>query len=179
MSPLVSALVTFLSGLIVAVVTSIVTVRLALRRFYSEKWWERKANAYAAIMESMHHVREHADTHLAFETRAQLPMPTEGEEKLKRELEEAIADLRKHRDVGSFLISDEAVAVLNALFQEFDKSAEIGRERTFFEYLDYRVGALDRSLEEMRCVARKDLSLNQHRLGDRWRALLRRFGRSS
>jgi hypothetical protein len=33
------------SGLPIAVATAWVTVRLALRRFRSEHWWERKANS--------------------------------------------------------------------------------------------------------------------------------------
>lgn len=173
MNPWLSALLSLASALIVAVVTSVLTVRLALRRFYSEKWWERKAAAYAAIIESMHHVREHADTHLAHESPGRLPMPPDGEEKLKKELQDAMADLRKHRDVGSFLISDQATTALNALFQELEKSAQTGIQRTYFEYLDYRVGALDQSLTEMRGIAREDLSLAPRGLRDDWRTLLR------
>jgi len=98
------ALITLISSLLVAIVTAQWTVRLALRRFYSEKWWERKSAAYTAIFESMHHIREHADTHLVFETKAELKMPAEGEERLKNNLMQAMADLRKHRDIGSFVI---------------------------------------------------------------------------
>jgi hypothetical protein len=165
-----------ISAIILAVVTAVVTVRLALRRFYSEKWWERKAGAYAAIMQSMHHVREHADTHLAFETKAQIPMQPEDQEKLKRELQEAMADLRKHRDIGSFVISDEATALLNALFKELEASARIGHERSYFEYLDYRVGALDSALAEMRRIARKDLALTPRGLRHDWEDFVRYLG---
>jgi hypothetical protein len=172
-SPWLTALFSLVSALVVAVVTSLLTVRLALRRFYSEKWWERKAAAYAVIMESMHHVREHADTHLAHETPGQLPLPPGGEEKLKRQLEHSMANLRMHRDVGSLVICDEAIAAINALFGELDESVRVGVEETFLEYLDYRIGALDRSLEEMRRIAREDLSLAP--LGPRhhWHRLLR------
>lgn len=177
MSPWVTAVLSLASALIVAVVTSLLTVRLALGRFYSEKWWERKAAAYAAIIESMHYVREHADSHLAHEERGRIPMPPEGKEKLMLELQNAMASLRKHRDVGGFLISDRATAALNELFLELDKSANIGLQRTFFEYLDYRVGALDRSLEQMRRIAHDDLSLMRRGIRDDWRALLRYFRR--
>lgn len=173
MSPWVTAVLSLASALIVAVVTSLLTVRLALRRFYSEKWWERKAAAYTAIIESMHYVREHADSHLAHAEPGRIPMPPEGEKQLRIELQNAMAALRKHRDVGSFLISDRATAVLNELFLELDKSAQIGVQRSFFEYLDYRVGALDQSLKEMRQIAREDLSLATPGLRGDWRTLLR------
>src|SRR5438094_5124193 len=44
---------TVLSGLFIAAVTSILTVRLALWRFHSEKWWERKAELYSRLMEAL------------------------------------------------------------------------------------------------------------------------------
>ena len=37
-------------GAIIAIVASYITVQLSLRPFYSEKWWEKKAEAYAAIL---------------------------------------------------------------------------------------------------------------------------------
>jgi hypothetical protein len=153
-----TALISLASGLALAVFTSRLTVRLALRRFYSEKWWERKSAAYAAIIESMHHLREHADTNLVFETKDR-KLPPEGEERLDRNLRQAMADLRKHRDIGSFVISEEAMSVLSSLFAELEKSAEIGELKGFIEYLDYRVGAVDQALAKMRDVAKRDLSI--------------------
>jgi hypothetical protein len=146
------------SSLGIAVVTSLVSVRLALRRFYSEKWWERKSASYIAIIESLHHLREHADTHLTFEMK-DLKLPTEGAELLERNLKQAMADLRKHRDIGSFVISEEAMSILNSLFAELDKSVEIGRLKSYVEYLDYRVGAIDETLGQLRGVAKRDLSM--------------------
>lgn len=153
-----TTLISLASALAVAMVTSHLTVRLALRRFYSEKWWERKSAAYAAIIESMHHLREHADTNLTFESRG-ISLPKDGEQELVLKLKQAIADLRKHRDIGSFVISEEAISVLNSLFAELDKSAEIGKLKGFIEYLDYRVGAVDQALANMRNVAKRDLSI--------------------
>jgi hypothetical protein len=149
---------TSLVSLGIAVVTSLLTVRLALRRFYSEKWWERKSAAYTAIIESMHHLREHADTNLVFETKDR-KLPPEGEELLDRNLRQAMADLRKHRDIGSFVISEEAMNVLKSLFAELEKSVKIGQLRSYIEYLDYRVGAVDQALAKMRDVAKRDLSI--------------------
>jgi len=78
---------------------------------------------------------------------------------LDANLQKAMADLRRHRDIRSFVVSPEAIEVLNALFKELDESVRIGQERAWWEYLDHRVGAVDRSLSDMRRVARKDLSL--------------------
>src|SRR5258708_40148272 len=68
----------FFSSVVVAVFTAVVTVRLALRRFYAEKSWERKSVAYGAVLEALHHVRNHADTNLTFSIRGkELPPPRE------------------------------------------------------------------------------------------------------
>ena len=41
------------TGLVLAIVTSFVTVRLSLKSFVSQRWWERKAEAYSKIMEQL------------------------------------------------------------------------------------------------------------------------------
>jgi hypothetical protein len=143
------------SSLIVAIVTAALTVRLALRRFYSEKWWERKAAAYTAIIEALHHVREHADTNLVF-TKHDRELPTDGAARLEQNMQKAMAELRKHRDVGSLVVSQDAVAALNRLFFKLDRATQ---GVTWLEHLEMKVPELDESLEEMRQIARKDLSL--------------------
>ncbi len=53
-------------GIVVAIVSARVTVSLALRRFYAEKWWERKWEAYTGIINALHHMKNYDDHHLAF-----------------------------------------------------------------------------------------------------------------
>ena len=143
------------SGIVVAVVTSLLTVRLALKRFYSEKWWERTSAAYGGIIEALHHVREHAHTNLVFSVRGK-DLPPEGDKLLTQKLQEAMADLRKHRDIGSFVISEEALALLNQLFSELDASTQT---QQWQQHLELKLAAVDKCLAEMRRIARQDLSL--------------------
>jgi len=42
-----------LPGIIIAALTSILTVRLAIRRFHEEKWWERNKRVRALILTSL------------------------------------------------------------------------------------------------------------------------------
>jgi hypothetical protein len=51
-------------GLVMAVVSARVTLHYALKRFYFEKWWERKAEAYNSIFEALHHLKNQADHEL-------------------------------------------------------------------------------------------------------------------
>ncbi len=48
------------TGLFVAIVTPVITARLSLKSFVSQRWWERKAEAYSQIMEQLSY-SEHYD----------------------------------------------------------------------------------------------------------------------
>jgi hypothetical protein len=135
--------------------TAVLTVRLALRRFYAEKWWERKMAAYAAVIESLHHVRNHADTNLTFSMRGR-DVPEEGERQLAEKLQGAMAELRKQVDIGDFVLSQEAVTSMNKLMCELDTSTKTD---SWQEHLELKLAAIDECLTNMRRIARKDLRL--------------------
>lgn len=52
---------TFILNLIlpifIAVVTAWFTVRFSLKQFYSQKWWEKRWEAYVTIIECLHHMK--------------------------------------------------------------------------------------------------------------------------
>jgi hypothetical protein len=126
---------------------------------------ESVRNAYNAILEALHHVREHADTNLAFEIRrrefppagaVRLELPAEGATRLERNLQQAMADLRRYRDIGSFVVSEEAISALNHFFTELDGSLLLATD--IVEHFEAKVVAIDKCLDEIRRIANKDLS---------------------
>lgn len=46
----------FITALLVAIPTSILTVALAFRRYKSEKWWDRKAQCYCETINAMNEI---------------------------------------------------------------------------------------------------------------------------
>ena len=46
---------TTIPAIVAAVVTAVLTVRLSFRRFQAERWWDRKADAYANIIGALQH----------------------------------------------------------------------------------------------------------------------------
>jgi hypothetical protein len=106
-------LTTILTGLLIATLTSIVTVRLALWRFHSEKWWERKAELYSRLMEALFDMHSY---NRQFMEDYHLPPGEESavfEEKRKKHLgdlwsryEKAEDEVRKIVVIGSFIVSD-------------------------------------------------------------------------
>lgn len=148
-------LLSFGNSVVVAIITSSITVHLALKRFYAEKWWERKSTAYTSIIEALHHVRNHAATNLAF-SMLNRDLPEEGEKELTDKLRIAMSELRKQRDIGEFVLSEEAVTVMNKLMEDLDASTETPN---WVEHLQLKLDAVDVCLSNMRRIARKDLRL--------------------
>jgi hypothetical protein len=54
---------TLISNVFIALVSSLFAVYFSLRRFRSEKWWERRAETYERIIEALYHLRRLLDHH--------------------------------------------------------------------------------------------------------------------
>jgi hypothetical protein len=145
----------FFSSVVVAVFTAVVTVRLALRRFYAEKSWERKSVAYGAVLEALHHVRNHADTNLTFSMRGK-ELPPHGEQELTDKMRNAMAELRKQLDIGDFLLSESALLAMRELMSGLEASSATSNWQ---EHLELKLAAIDKCLDKMRRIARSDLRL--------------------
>ena len=102
------------TGLVVAIVTSVVTVRLSLKSFVSQRWWERKAEAYSQIMEQLSY-REHYDSAWIEATEEGRETGTEWLSKRGEESAEAYRSLRRAAAIGEFVISERAAQALREL----------------------------------------------------------------
>lgn len=66
--------VNLLVGVPVALLTSWLTVKFALRRFQSEKWFERRVDAYTKVIEALHFMKHCTERQLrAAERGADMP----------------------------------------------------------------------------------------------------------
>jgi len=142
-----------LPSLIVGVCTVIFSVRLALRRFHAERWWERKAEAYSRIAEALYDAMEY------FEARHDEDLSGEQikEEDRKRLVEgydRAYRELRKATSVGAYIISDEVAEALATL----EKRPRLDpKDTSWFEIFDENLHAYKKALAEVRALAKKDL----------------------
>jgi hypothetical protein len=147
-----------LSAILIAAITSWITVRLALRQFYSQKWWERKADAYTRIMEALYHVKNNLQTLLnAEETGSQIP--EDRREELGLRSRESYQEIYKAEGIGAFIISEKASEILSELSQNLNKAK---RERSWYEYLDENLFAINNCLEDLRYEAKRDLKIDKH-----------------
>ena len=144
-----------LPGLVIAIVTSIITVRLSLRRFYAEKWWEKKHQAYAQLLEALHHLKKYALEHLdAEELHQEIP------ERKKKELEKNWKifshEFDKLYDLASFQLSSKAVEILD----EYDKKKKDAENSdSLYEWIDSDAAAAIECLKKLSAEAKSDLKI--------------------
>ncbi len=143
----------FVLTAVTAVGASFFTAKFALRRFYSEKWWEKKYEGYSSILESLHYIARDFHGEWDAATRGR-EIPDDRKDELSAKFRAAKDELAKRMDVGQFVISDAAVAVL-ATFQK-----ELGTANTtegWPPYIDECLVATDKALQQMRTIAKRDL----------------------
>ncbi len=149
-------------SLIVAVVTAVVTVKLALRRLRSERWWERKANAYSSIIESLHVMKRAKVRWLENPDRTK---DKERERELLQQYRKAQDEVNKAVDMSSFLLSGEAAEVLRQFKIEFENAEEDalvdGQHLDNYGRVSGELSAIEHCIEKLPGIARKDLEIKR------------------
>ena len=130
------------------------TVRLALQRFYTQKWWERKAQAYSEIIGSLAKMRicfdKWEDEQLRYkEIRA------EARKKVNEEYANAERVIVIAEAEGSFIISEEAAEVLSLFLKELQKDDIQGN---WLNDLDRHHGEVIKCIAGLREIANRELS---------------------
>jgi len=55
------------TSLITAVLTSFISVNIALRKYKSEQWWDKKLNSYMTIIEALNNMMVYCDLYIDVE----------------------------------------------------------------------------------------------------------------
>lgn len=147
-------LINLLAGVPVALLTAWLTVKLALRRFQSEKWFERRVDAYMKVIEALHFMNNFTERRLRAAERG-TEIPNDIEEELLASYDKGLSDLRKLTDIGALLFSPEAVAILDRLHTEL---RAVNNEQSWWEHLDAEHATISKSLRELRPIAKRDLN---------------------
>ena len=152
---MLQAATTLLTGIIIAVVSALVTVQLSLRRFRTERWWERKVQAYERVIAALHDAKAFAEEHFEANMLGR-ELPKEQDEDLRARSKVAHEEIAKAIDIGAFLLSDEALERLKQYRKEED---EAGETNSWFEYLDADLAATGKCLKDLIVIAKKDLQI--------------------
>jgi hypothetical protein len=130
----------------------LLTLRLGIGKFRSEKWWERKASAYAAAIEALHGMY---DLSLArVETiEAGQDISQERMKSLMTANLAGLSEIRKGASIGSFIMSKRAASILRDVLVEFEKMEAPSNH----EFHDVRATILSDAILKMTIEAKRDL----------------------
>jgi len=145
------------TGIVIAAVSSWITVQLSLKRFRSERWWERKVKAYERVIEALHHSKKFFDNHLKIEYEGK-EISDEIDKELRAKSRVARNEIEKAMDIGGFLLCKTALNRLKQYKNEADKASQ---RESWFEYLDASLVATDTCIKDLIKIARQDLKIKQ------------------
>jgi hypothetical protein len=150
---LIDALVVLFTGIVIAAVSSWITVQLSPRRFRSERWWERKVQAYKRIIGALHDSKAFANNHLeaVYEVRE---LGEETIQDLRARAKTATDEIVKAVDIGAFLLPNEA---LSRLKQYRNEEKKAGNLDDWHGYLEADWDAADKCLKDLIQIAKRDL----------------------
>jgi len=141
------------TGIAISLFTSWITVKLSLKKYKTEKWWERKVEVYSKVIEALHNAKAATDKQLHAEYTGK--KISDDEEKKRRASEIAANDeISKTTDIGSFFLSDEALSILAQYQQEIERASN---QASWYDYLEADYKATDKCLKDIIKIAKKDL----------------------
>jgi hypothetical protein len=146
-----------------AIVSALITVHLALKRFRAERWWERKADAYSAIIEALHHMKRGIGDDLRGIEQNRPPPDDERDKELTARYAKASDEVHKAADLGSFLLSDQASEALKELMdglrQAHEDALVDGMYPDAYIGLSGQLKAIEKCLAKLPQIAKRDLSV--------------------
>jgi hypothetical protein len=148
-----SLLITLFPPLTVGICTAIITVRLTLRRFHAERWWERKADAYSRIIEALYIAVDYFDT-MSDEVLSEHKISPERQKELYTHFQHASLELRKVTHIGAYIISEDIAIAL----QELERRPQLDPSQSgWYEMLVDDYVAHKEALVKIKKLAKKDL----------------------
>jgi len=152
--PLITAGLAFIAS-VIAVVVSAYNARFS--RFASERWWERKAEAYVQIINALSDlVFYYEQTYNAeFEGRE---LSDARKEEINRDWQRGFLQVKKASNIGAFMISKKAE---DALKQYWGEPTERHDPGDWFWHLEYNYSKADECLKQMVICAKADLQVEK------------------
>jgi hypothetical protein len=151
--------VSFASSVIVAVIVAIITVRLSLQRFRSERWWEKKVDAYIEIMDALYLIHDFYSRHL-MQVDMGYEISDEARAELHRQSQAAEDEVSRSIVVGELLISRQAVHVLSDVSARRE-SIGVDREMTVSEIYAQNQFLVEECINQLRALAKQDLGVEK------------------
>ena len=151
-----SIITALIPAIIISGVTALVayfTIKRSMKHFYSQRWWERKADAYSKIIETLTDLelcyREEIDQ-LTYEER----FTDNDKERLRESFRKAQQSITKDAIIGAYIISDDTAKTLSILLSGLKEEDSKG---DWTKDLIKHYELVSKSIEEIKKHSKKDL----------------------
>ena len=140
-------------SLIGALVGASLSGWFAYRKFISEKWWDRKYEAYAETLEALDAIRDDLETSVDAHI-----LNRDIDEEKQRDLQRAYRDgrrrIEKQRAIGGLVLSDGTIAALKT----FEKAmSNASGTNDYFVHLDDSLAATKEAIAALVIQGRQEL----------------------
>ena len=142
-------------ALIVSIVTAHVTVKLAMKQFYSQRWWEQKAAVYSHIIEHLSYLQyyfgEWSDEGVGTKK-----LGDKDKERLLEGYRRAKESITKAAAIGAYIVSDDTATAIAKLLSELEREEK--PEGNWYADIDRWYGSVKECITKIREYAKADLS---------------------
>lgn len=139
----------------VGVASALFTTFVARKRFISERWWDRKADAYTRILEALVEMHRYQEAYYKDLTH-EAELSKEREAELTTTLKTAWREVDNAIRLGAFVMSQEAHTVLTKW-----RTAGHGVDpQDFFGLVEADYAATSECIKQMREIGRTDLQVD-------------------
>jgi hypothetical protein len=154
------------SGVIIGGITAWITVRFSLGKFFSERWWERKAESYTELVEALFNIQNNLKVILVAVEEGQQYDDSEYD-RLAKLSSQSYDRLYRASAIGAFTISEDVAISLDTLLTEMKKTRDewddIGPQ-TWWEnrygWFERRLDLVSSAIGEIRNLAKLDLKVD-------------------
>lgn len=142
-----------LSAVITAPLAAWLTAHFSLRRFYSEKVWERKVAAYSTIFEALHDMEQCYERHYK-SAGSRDELPDDVSDKLWDKYTESKEKLLQRVSAEAWIVAPDVRVVIAKLFEDL-----AFRHKYWIEMLDEGLWSIKETRRKLEGVVQKDLHL--------------------
>jgi hypothetical protein len=130
---------------------------LATKNFRSEKWWEKKVDAYTGLIEALHTMKLPASEHLDAEYESRV-ISEEDSNRMWEEYKEAHRHVWQVADSSTFLVSEEVVKAVQDMERDLTSAKNT---QSWIDHLEEEYDAIDKCLLRIKEIGKIDLGIKR------------------
>lgn len=152
-------IVDVLSSLIIAIITAIITARLALGHFYRKEIWLRKESKYSEIINELCKMLQFMEKEYDYLVYGEAT--DDNYEALRAAYKKAKLELEKIRYSTGFIINPAVNDVIDKMMKDFEFKTDNERQGDYFSYTDRIYGVIKDAISKIIDIANEDLKKNK------------------